>query len=204
TNATYTGTVRDATTDSALGGVSLSINGSNLVSDASGSFSVSLPCGRYRLTVDVPAGYIDYDRTIDTFDGTVIDVGLTRESTQNGTVTESAIYGDPVNTATGNYVYQRRDLDIKGIGMPLRFDRTYNSRAAAGDDAIDGPLGYGWSHTFDVSLALDAGVVTITWGDGKTQTWSPDGMGGFIPQYGVFDDLIDDGGGAFTLQKRDD
>ena len=32
--------------------------------------------------------------------------------------TISTIFGDPVNTATGNYVYQRRDIEIPGIGMP--------------------------------------------------------------------------------------
>ena len=30
----------------------------------------------------------------------------------------------------------------------------------------------------------------------------PDGLGGFIPQYGVFDVLIYDGGGAYTVKRK--
>ena len=76
---------------------------------------------------------------------------------------ETGVYGDPVNTATGNYVYQRRDLSVEGIGLSFMFDRTYNSRAASDPEAVDGPLGYGWSHNYMARLDFDgSGNATIT------------------------------------------
>ena len=48
----------------------------------------------------------------------------------------------------------------------------------------------------------DTAEHTVRWGDGHTTTWSPDGEGGFIAQFGVFDALIDEGGGAYTVRKK--
>ena len=52
-------------------------------------------------------------------------------------------------------------------------------------------------------LAVASGVVTITWGDGHTETFTPDGSGGYTPQYGVFDTLVLNGDGTYSLTKRD-
>ena len=40
-----------------------------------------------------------------------------------------AYEADPVNTATGNYAYQRTDLSIPTRSLPLAFSRGYNSAA---------------------------------------------------------------------------
>ena len=202
-NGVLSGTLLDATTRQALAGVTITIGSSSVVTDSQGYYLIeNLPCTQQQISVNV-AGFEGYSRTYDLSAGWWNIIRLTRTGTTLGANPESAIYGDPVNTATGNYVYQRRDLELPGIGLLLQFDRTYNSRAASDALATEGPLGYGWSHGYEASLVESAGVVTITWGDGKTQTWALDGMGGFIPQYGVFDDLIDDGGGAYTLRKKD-
>ena len=58
---------------------------------------------------------------------------------------------DPVKCATGNFWEESTDLVIPGRGVPLRFGRTYNSLAAA----RDGPLGYGWTHTYAMSVSDD-------------------------------------------------
>ncbi|GAB4512556.1 MAG: hypothetical protein Tsb0026_16580 [Sulfuricaulis sp.] len=53
--------------------------------------------------------------------------------------------GDPVNMVTGNMYHTERDISIKGRGgLPIVFERSYNSR-----DAKDGPLGFGWTHSFN-------------------------------------------------------
>jgi hypothetical protein len=46
---------------------------------------------------------------------------------------------DPVNTATGNYVYTASDFALPGRGLNLAFTRSYNSL-----DVGVGPIGPGW------------------------------------------------------------
>ncbi|MHB1077177.1 RHS repeat-associated core domain-containing protein [Thiobacillus sp.] len=73
---------------------------------------------------------------------------------------------DPVNMVTGNLVHSERDISIKGRGgLPIVFERWYNSK-----DAKDGPLGYGWTHSFNHFLhfyGLDGGTAAkVSWTDG--------------------------------------
>lgn len=69
------------------------------------------------------------------------------------------VCADPVDTESGNYSETISDLVVAGRGFPLAFARTYNS-LAAGDD---GPLGFGWAHSYGASLAVapDASTVTV-------------------------------------------
>ena len=198
TDAPLTGVLLDKLTDKPIVGATVTAGGVSAETDASGAYSLSgLGCGNYEVTVNV-LGFRTYTKEISTFDGRTLDIPLTVESTVNGANTESGSGGDPVNTATGNYYYVHSDLALPGKGMGFEFVRTYNSR-----DPVNGPLGFGWTHNFQSSLAVDgAGVVTVRWGDGKTETWSPDGSGGFTPQYGVFDYLTDDGSGGHILRKK--
>src|SRR5439155_24711625 len=48
----------------------------------------------------------------------------------------SGTTSEPINTATGNYLFQRTDLAIPAPGLPLVLTRTYNSL-----DSYSGPLG---------------------------------------------------------------
>lgn len=73
---------------------------------------------------------------------------------------------DPVSVATGNYLHQTVDVVITGgPGDGLTFGRTYNSLGAAGA----GAFGFGWSHTFEVSLAAGPDGTTIRHGDGREE-----------------------------------
>ncbi|MFA5026974.1 MAG: DUF6531 domain-containing protein, partial [Candidatus Methylomirabilota bacterium] len=65
----------------------------------------------------------------------------------NGITRFTVTAGDPVNMVTGNLVHTERDIVLKGRSLPVVFERTYNSRSA-----VDGPLGYGWTHAFNHSL----------------------------------------------------
>ena len=56
---------------------------------------------------------------------------------------------NPVNAATGNKYESVLDISVSAPGIPLEFRRAYNSRVIA-----DGPLGYGWTHGFNVSLQV--------------------------------------------------
>jgi transglutaminase-like putative cysteine protease len=74
-----------------------------------------------------------------------------------------------INLATGNKYHPERDISIKGRGLPLVFERSYNSR-----EAKDGPFGYGWTHNFNHYLRFeDANANGLADGadsDGRTST----------------------------------
>jgi YD repeat-containing protein len=55
---------------------------------------------------------------------------------------------DVVDTASGAFLYQFRDLAFGRPGYPIRFDRFYVSD----DHLVDGPLGYGWTHSYHLRL----------------------------------------------------
>ncbi|MEW6218508.1 MAG: DUF6531 domain-containing protein, partial [Thermodesulfobacteriota bacterium] len=72
---------------------------------------------------------------------------------------------DPVNMVTGNMYHMERDIEIPGRGgLPMVFERSYNSRAPK-----DGPLGYGWTHSLNHYLSflgVENGEAKISWVDG--------------------------------------
>jgi RHS repeat-associated protein len=73
--------------------------------------------------------------------------------------------GDPVSVVNGSYNETHTDIDIAGPGgMNLRLVRSYNSRL--GDR---GPLGFGWTTTFDQHLRHE----TATSPDDKVSDWVP-------------------------------
>jgi RHS repeat-associated protein len=55
--------------------------------------------------------------------------------------------GNPVNVATGNKYEEAIDITVSISGVPFEFRRSYNSQST-----YDGPLGYGWSHTYNIWL----------------------------------------------------
>lgn len=92
---------------------------------------------------------------------------------------------DPVNTATGNYVYQNQDLHIAGRFFDLEFTRTYNSQ-----DRYQGPLGFGWNHSYNIFLTpFQDGTLVIKWGDGHSETYLENQDGSFRSPAGVFSSL---------------
>lgn len=112
---------------------------------------------------------------------------------------DQACHGDPVNTATGEYWETRSDLAITGRGPAIDFARSYGSS----NSAVDGPLGYGWTHRYSMLLAVDAdGVVTVRQENGSEIWFRPDGSGGFVADSGQFATLEEHGDGTFTLVRR--
>ncbi|MBI3901785.1 MAG: hypothetical protein HY306_02395 [Nitrosomonadales bacterium] len=68
-----------------------------------------------------------------------------------GNAPSNTLSNDPVNMVTGNMYHTERDIALKGRGgLPIVFERSYNSR-----DDKDGPLGYGWTHSFNQYLTFD-------------------------------------------------
>lgn len=56
---------------------------------------------------------------------------------------------DPVNLSTGNFIYEKEELQISGR-MPLSFHRFYNAL-----EEQEGSLGTGWIHNYEVHLKIE-------------------------------------------------
>ena len=112
--------------------------------------------------------------------------------------TTSGCNGDPINTGTGNYTYQRTDLTIPGRGLPFVFTRTYNSQ-----DGTPGPMGAGWTHSYMASFVQNPdGSVTIRTPDGQVVIFDPT-AGAYVSRYGyVHSTLQSPSSGTFILTTQ--
>ncbi|MBK8012128.1 MAG: hypothetical protein IPK13_12330 [Deltaproteobacteria bacterium] len=82
---------------------------------------------------------------------------------------------DPVDPATGEFRHTSTDLTLSGVGLPFVFKRVYRSRWT-----YDGPLGHGWTHSFDERLlrptqSQSAPTMTNACGSGSVRWLSGDG-----------------------------
>lgn len=101
--------------------------------------------------------------------------------------------GEPINIATGNVYSVQRDFTTIRPGihpsLQLRFERTYNSRSR-----YSGPMGFGWTHNFNVSL-IPGNPVALRREAGQTLLFEEKGDGTFRSPSGVFNTLSRDGDG---------
>ncbi len=73
---------------------------------------------------------------------------------------------DPVNPAIGNFYFSKTLFFLPGrASMNLVFKVSYNSK----DTAYNGPLGYGWTHSYNIFLNKHGDNVTIYYGDGHRE-----------------------------------
>lgn len=84
-----------------------------------------------------------------TFNNSVFTDKNTISQTNNDAV-KTPSTSDPVSTITGNNYHDETDFTIKGRGLNIAFTRTYNS--APSSVSADGPLGYGWTHSYNMKL----------------------------------------------------
>lgn len=86
--------------------------------------------------------------------------------------------GDPVDTATGNYVYDREDLCVPGR-PPLSMKRFYNAL-----DGQAGSLGKGWIHPYEIRVLQEReGGVTLLLEDGREEDFLREADGGWSCKY---------------------
>lgn len=113
----------------------------------------------------------------DTTDPPAVPEAQTIGTGTGHTVRTARLEADPVNTATGAYVTSATDAALPGVGaVGFAFARTYNS-----NDATSGPLGPGWSHAYDPSLAFPAaGQVRFTAEDGQQLEYATDGDSAYL------------------------
>ena len=87
---------------------------------------------------------------------------------------------DPVNLSTGNFIYDKTDLQLQGR-MSITFTRYYNAMAHA-----EGSFGNRWSHGFDYRLNIGQrsdGEIILQKGDGSSEVFRPLGKGLYASTY---------------------
>jgi RHS repeat-associated protein len=106
---------------------------------------------------------------------------------------------NPVNDATGDFFHTFTDISIPGRGLPLNFQRTYNSLSAS----QNGPFGYGWTSSYGSRLTVDAsGNVVIAQENGSTVSFTNFG-GSYTPPTRVLATLVKNGDGTYTFKRQD-
>ncbi len=103
--------------------------------------------------------------------------------------TSQHFVGGPINTYSGNYTYQTTDFSIAAVGQPLRFERTYNSLPVTGTVVYTRPLGYGWTHNYDINLTFGTGEVVLKAPHGSRMRFSDNGDGTYTAYPGVWASL---------------
>ncbi len=81
-----------------------------------------------------------------------------------GAETVSQVFSaDPVNLSTGNFIYDRTDLEIRGR-EPFVFRRFYNAR-----NTRSGVLGSDWNHNYEMFIERRGGELVLLKEDGKEE-----------------------------------
>lgn len=126
--------------------------------------------------------------------------------TQCGCVRRTA--GDPVDTSTGFFGETMTDLTTPGRGAPLNFSRTYASplSSPAGPNAslaVNGPFGWGWTYSYNVSAATDAtsGNVTVSQEDGSQVTFI-NTAGTYAPSAPRYNASLTKSGTKYTFTRK--
>ena len=114
--------------------------------------------------------------------------------------TPCGIWGEPVNTSTGNFYYEASDLTLPGAGPEISVGRTYNHQ----DASSRGVLGYGWTLDCDsfVQPQFD-GSALVVYPGGARKTFVPDGSGGYVAPQGTLEALAATDTGGWTLTYLD-
>jgi YD repeat-containing protein len=106
--------------------------------------------------------------------------------------------GHPVNTRSGNFTHQEVDLSIPTRGLPLEFERSYNAL-----DTTAGPLGRGWTHSYNMRLVASTYAVTLVAPRGSRLPFYRKFDGTFAPGPGVRSTLVRNPDGTYRLTRGD-
>ncbi|MBI1881831.1 MAG: hypothetical protein HYR94_26955, partial [Chloroflexi bacterium] len=100
--------------------------------------------------------------------------------------------GGPINSYSGNYNYQATDLSLATVGQPLKFERSYNSLPVSGTVVYSRPLGYGWTHNYDINLSFpyqaggEPGAIILKAPHGSRLRFTINPDGSYTPDPGVW------------------
>ena len=102
---------------------------------------------------------------------------------------------DPVNLSTGNFIYDRTDLEVGGR-EPFVFRRFYNAI-----NGREGVLGRDWNHNYEVHLEFIDGEAVLLREDGKEERffWEKDRYLSLFASEGVLEKAED----GYTYRTRE-
>jgi len=106
---------------------------------------------------------------------------------------------DPVNLATGNFLYDHVDLAIPGIGFPFTFQRFYNSKDTGN---TNGPMGVYWSHSYNVRVESSNSIARVTYGDGRNESYT-NSAGVYFAEPGIYNELTTNTAGTYALLTKE-
>jgi RHS repeat-associated protein len=109
--------------------------------------------------------------------------------------------GDPVQTFSGAYRYRHTDLAIAGRGPAIDFVRAYSSA-----DTRSGPLGPGWTHSYNVRLrgtGDGSQDLLLVRADGNTDRFTHQPDGSFSPPDAVYSTLVENPNGSYLVTDKD-
>ncbi|HEX9016441.1 MAG TPA: DUF6531 domain-containing protein, partial [Chloroflexota bacterium] len=108
---------------------------------------------------------------------------------------------DPVITLTGSYAYSHTDLAVAGRGPAIAFARAFNS-----SDTRVGPLGAGWTHTYNMRLTDPGdgtGNVLLVGPLGRTDKYARQADGSYSAPPGIYTTLVKNANGTYTATHQD-
>ncbi|MCL2146451.1 MAG: DUF6531 domain-containing protein [Synergistaceae bacterium] len=94
-----------------------------------------------------------------------------------------SVGGDPVNLATGNFIYQKEYLKTKGL-FPMSFGMIYNALEQRRNS-----LGFGWVHSFEASVSDQEDKATVFLEDGKQEIFIKSDRGQYYQSQGADNSL---------------
>src|ERR1035437_4696436 len=130
---------------------------------------------------------------------------LALENTSGGNPSEPKLCaaqgsaGDPCNTASGTFSEAYSDLIVPGRGLALDFTRSYSSSLAS----VNGPLGYGWTDSYGLSLSVDPQTLNVTahQENGAQSTFVPSSGGQYTAAPRVIATLVKNSDGTYTYTR---
>ena len=108
------------------------------------------------------------------------------------------VFGDPVDTRTGNQHMGLEGLGVSGRGGGLRFDLAYNSLGSG----VDRGVGFGWSSVLSMAVTADGVDRVVTQEGGSTVRFSPDGSGGWVVPDRFSASLVAAPGGGWLFTRN--
>src|SRR3990167_1356368 len=105
---------------------------------------------------------------------------------------------DPVLLDRGDFRLETRDLLIPLRGIPIEIKRIYRSRSR-----YNAMFGYGWDMSFNIRLRkLSNGNIVILTGENRRNEFKSSGASSFTPPPGIYETLVQNQDGSFTLAKK--
>lgn len=105
-------------------------------------------------------------------------------------------WAEPIDSATGNYSESYTDLVVPGRGIPRLFTHSYNALAASNN----GPLGFGWTFDYAMSLNQTGSTVTVNGPNGSQVIFTLSGTAYTAPPR-VQATLVKNQDGTFTFTQ---